>query len=109
MDEVVEKAYEEALNAALYYLPLLTHHDLARGHVELYPNKYFLPKDVIVRLKEVVMRTQADNIISETCLAPFASDEVASSTEKEHEHSVWIVSRFMGEFCELSLVETPIL
>ncbi|KAG0693524.1 hypothetical protein DFH29DRAFT_881399 [Suillus ampliporus] len=100
MDEVVEKAYEEALNAALYYLPLLTHHDLARGHVELYPNKYFLPKDVIVRLKEVVMRTQA---------APFASDEVASSTEKEHEHSVWIVSRFMGEFCELSLVETPIL
>ncbi|KAG1740186.1 uncharacterized protein EDB91DRAFT_1133546 [Suillus paluster] len=83
-------------------------------HIELYPNKRFLPTDVVVRLKEIVMYIQADNITSETCLAPFSSDEVASmlslmdplmsSTNKEHEHSVWIVARFMGEFTNAKFV-----
>ncbi|KAG1816368.1 uncharacterized protein BJ212DRAFT_1354502 [Suillus subaureus] len=78
-------------------------------HVESFPNKRFLPEDVLVRLKEIVMFTQADSITSEKCLAPYASDEVSSmlglmdplmsSVDKEHEHSVWIVARFMGDFC----------
>jgi hypothetical protein len=78
-------------------------------HIELFPNKRFLPEDVLVRLKEIVMFTQADSITSEKCLAPYASDEVSSmlglmdplmsSVDKEHEHSVWIVARFMGNFC----------
>ncbi|KAG0708389.1 hypothetical protein DFH29DRAFT_479131 [Suillus ampliporus] len=79
-------------------------------HVELFPNKRFLPKDVVVRLKEIVLYTQADSITSEKCLTPFSSDQVASilglmdplmsSIDKEHEHSVWIVARFMGQFCK---------
>ncbi|KAG2131694.1 hypothetical protein DEU56DRAFT_454897 [Suillus clintonianus] len=79
------------------------------GHIELFPNKRFLPVDVVVRLKEIIIFTQADNITSEKCLASFASDEVSnmlglmdplmSSVDKEHEHSVWIVARFMGDFC----------
>ncbi|KAG1816398.1 uncharacterized protein BJ212DRAFT_1577075 [Suillus subaureus] len=74
-------------------------------HVELYPNKRSLPKDVVVRLREIVMYTQADNITSDTSLAPFSSEEVASMLslmdplmnsagiehEYAHEHSVWIV------------------
>ncbi|KAG1718368.1 hypothetical protein EDD22DRAFT_963886 [Suillus occidentalis] len=50
-----------------------------------------------------------DNITSEKCLAPFASDVVSSmldlmdplenSVNKEHEHSVWIIAQFMREFC----------
>ncbi|KAG0695218.1 hypothetical protein DFH29DRAFT_880177 [Suillus ampliporus] len=147
IDEVVEKAYEEARNAGIaldpsvelvlnlreensrekwgYYFADHNKHVVfwfkahrsryalesqywfiwpQKGHVELYPNKCFLPKDVVVRLKEIVMHAQADNITSETCLAPFASDEVASSTDKEHEHSVWIVARFMGEFCNAKFV-----
>ncbi|KAG1740176.1 uncharacterized protein EDB91DRAFT_1347133 [Suillus paluster] len=80
-----------------------------KRHIELFPNKRLLPKDVVVRLKEIVMFTQADSITSEKCLTPFSSDQVASilglmnplmsSIDKEHEHSVWIVARFMGQFC----------
>ncbi|KAG1774770.1 hypothetical protein EV702DRAFT_484677 [Suillus placidus] len=76
-------------------------------HIELFPNKRFLPEDVLVKLKEIVMFTQADNITSEKCLAPFASDEVSSmlglmdplmsSVDKEHEHSVWIVGKSRHE------------
>ncbi|KAG1749217.1 hypothetical protein EDB19DRAFT_179217 [Suillus lakei] len=85
-------------------------------HVELFPNKRFLPKDVVVKLKELVMLAQAENITSETCLAPFASDEVASmlglvdslmtsdSANKEREHSVWIVARFTRLFCNAKFV-----
>ncbi|KAG2048579.1 hypothetical protein BDR06DRAFT_757383 [Suillus hirtellus] len=87
-------------------------------HVELYPNKRFLPKDVVVRLREIVMYTQADNITSDTSLAPFSSEEVASMLslmdplmgsagiehEHPHEHSVWIVARFMEEFCNVKFV-----
>ncbi|KAG1866060.1 hypothetical protein F4604DRAFT_1956841 [Suillus subluteus] len=76
-------------------------------HVELYPNKRSLPKDVVVRLREIVMYTQADNITSDTSLAPFSSEEVASmlslmdplmnsadiEDEYAHEHSVWIVGK----------------
>ncbi|KAG1839305.1 hypothetical protein DFJ58DRAFT_859591 [Suillus subalutaceus] len=90
--------------------PIVTHyHYLDRMHIELFPNKRFLPEDVLVGLKEIVMFTQADSITSEKCLAPYASDEVSSmldlmdpltsSVDKEHEHSVWIVARFMGDFC----------
>ncbi|KAG1894915.1 uncharacterized protein F5891DRAFT_699865 [Suillus fuscotomentosus] len=78
-------------------------------HIELFPNKRFLPQYVLVRLKEIVMFTQADNITSEKSLATFTPDQVSSmldlmdplmsSVDKEHEHSVWIVARFMGDFC----------
>ncbi|KAG2124706.1 hypothetical protein BD769DRAFT_863834 [Suillus cothurnatus] len=94
-------------------------------HVELFPNERFLPKDIVVRLKEIVMYTQADSITSETCLTPLDSNEIAStlglmdslmsesfpnpdgsllivilgSIDQKHEHSVWIVARFMGLFC----------
>ncbi|KAG2363555.1 hypothetical protein BDR07DRAFT_1403907 [Suillus spraguei] len=87
-------------------------------HVELYPNKRSLPKDVVVRLREIVMYTQADNITSDTSLAPFSSEEVTSmlslmdplmdsagiKNEYAYEHSVWIVARFMGEFCNVKFV-----
>ncbi|KAG1834270.1 hypothetical protein EV424DRAFT_1363641 [Suillus variegatus] len=83
-------------------------------HVELFPNKRFLPEDVVVKLKEIVMFAQAENITSETCLAPFASDEVASmlslvdslmdSANKERELSVWIVARFTRIFCNAKFV-----
>ncbi|KAG2131682.1 hypothetical protein DEU56DRAFT_454610 [Suillus clintonianus] len=88
------------------------------AHIELYPNKRCLPKGDVVRLREIVMCIQADNITSDTCLAPFSSEEVASmlglmdplmnSADSEHEHghehSVWIVARFMGEFCNVKFV-----
>ncbi|KAG1767330.1 hypothetical protein EV702DRAFT_1013229 [Suillus placidus] len=96
-------------------------------HIELFPNKRVLPEDIVVTLKELVMHAHAENITSETCLAPFAPNEVASmlglvdllkgesfrdaeglllivfsdSTNKEREHSVWIAARFMRLFCEL--------
>ncbi|KAG1861743.1 hypothetical protein DFJ58DRAFT_245660 [Suillus subalutaceus] len=83
-------------------------------HVELFPNKRFLPENAIVNLKEIVMLAQAENITSETCLAPFASNEVdsmlglvdslMSSANKEREHSVWIVARFMRLFCNAKFV-----
>ncbi|KAG1765949.1 hypothetical protein EDD22DRAFT_879493 [Suillus occidentalis] len=83
-------------------------------HVELFPNKRLLPEDVIVKLKETVMLAQAENITSETCLAPFASDEVdsmlglvdslMSSADKQREHSVWIVARFTRLFCNAKFV-----
>ncbi|KAG2344560.1 hypothetical protein BDR05DRAFT_947258 [Suillus weaverae] len=87
-------------------------------HIELYPNKRSLPKNVVVRLREVVMYTQADNITSDTSLAPFSSEEVANMLslmdplmnsagvehEYAHEHSVWIVARFMAEFCNAKFV-----
>ncbi|KAG0696391.1 hypothetical protein DFH29DRAFT_1082912 [Suillus ampliporus] len=83
-------------------------------HIELFPNKRSLPEDVVVKLKEIVIHAHAENITSETCLAPFSSDEVASmlglmdllmnSTNKECEHSVWIVARCMRLFCELRQV-----
>jgi hypothetical protein len=64
------------------------------------------------------MYTQADSITSDTSLAPFSSEEVASMLslmdplmnsagiehEYAHEHSVWIVARFMGEFCHVKFV-----
>ncbi|KAG0699793.1 hypothetical protein DFH29DRAFT_1001648 [Suillus ampliporus] len=91
-----------------------THHDLNRRHVELFPNKRFLPEDVVVRLKGIVMYTQADSITSEQCLTSFTLDQVASilglmdplmsSINKEHEHSVWIVARFMRQFCQENFV-----
>ncbi|KAG2135052.1 hypothetical protein BD769DRAFT_449254 [Suillus cothurnatus] len=83
-------------------------------HIELFPNRRFLPENDIVNLKEIVMLAQAENITSETCLAPFASDEVdsmlglvdllMSSANKEREHSVWIVARFMRLFCNAKFV-----
>ncbi|KAG2034509.1 hypothetical protein BDR03DRAFT_900965 [Suillus americanus] len=88
-------------------------------HVELFPNKRSLPKDVVIKLKEIVMHAHAENITSETCLAPFAADEVASmlslvdllmnsdtndSAHKEREHSVWIVARLMRLFCNAKFV-----
>ncbi|KAG2127914.1 uncharacterized protein EDB93DRAFT_1109131 [Suillus bovinus] len=85
-------------------------------HVELYPNKRPLPKVVVMRLREIVMYTQADNVTSDTSLTPFSSEEVASmlslmdplmdsaGIEYPHEHSVWIVARFMGEFCNVKFV-----
>ncbi|KAG1839795.1 hypothetical protein F4604DRAFT_1691067 [Suillus subluteus] len=60
-------------------------------HVELFPNKRFLPENAIVNLKEIVMLAQA---------VPFASDEVDSSANEEREYSVWIVgnAKFVN-FC----------
>ncbi|KAG2338460.1 hypothetical protein BDR05DRAFT_969157 [Suillus weaverae] len=95
-------------------------------HVELFPNKRSLPEVVVMKLKEIVMHAHAENITSESCLAPFAADEVASmlslvdllmnsdtkdGAHKEREHSVWIVARLMRLFCELSPVvyEPPFL
>ncbi|KAG1847628.1 hypothetical protein F4604DRAFT_1935869 [Suillus subluteus] len=95
-------------------------------HIELFPNKRVLPEDIVVTLKEIVMHAHAENITSETCLAPFAPNEVASmlelvnhlkgasfpdarellliifsdSTNKEREHSVWIA----GFFCNAKFV-----
>ncbi|KAJ8584358.1 hypothetical protein M405DRAFT_468041 [Rhizopogon salebrosus TDB-379] len=83
-------------------------------HVELFPNKRSLPKDDVVRLQQIVMHTQAENITSDTCLAPFGPGEVAdmltlmdplmNSIGMEHEHSVWIVARLMRLFCNAKFV-----
>ncbi|KAG0708037.1 hypothetical protein DFH29DRAFT_563050 [Suillus ampliporus] len=83
-------------------------------HVELFPNRRSLPEDVVVELKEMIMHAQAENITSETCLAPFAPNEVASmlslvgllmnSANMEREHSVWIAARFMRLFCNAKFV-----
>lgn len=83
-------------------------------HVELFPNKRSFPEDVVVELKEIIMLAQAENITSETCLAPFAPDEVdsmlglvdslMSSANKEREHSVWIAARFTRIFCNAKFV-----
>ncbi|KAG1802333.1 hypothetical protein EV424DRAFT_1435718 [Suillus variegatus] len=92
------------------YLLQFTYDDIDRRHVELFPNKRSLLEDVVIKLKEIAMLAQAENITSETCLTPFASDEVASmldlvdslmdSANKECEHSVWIVgnAKFVN-FC----------
>ncbi|KAG2034176.1 hypothetical protein BDR03DRAFT_1013654 [Suillus americanus] len=93
-----------------FLTPIFTHyHYFDRMHIELFPNKRFLPEHVLVSLKEIVMFTQADSITSEKCLSPCALDEVSSmldlmdplmsSVDKEHKHSVWIVARFMRDFC----------
>jgi hypothetical protein len=73
--------------------------------VEQYPNKRFLPKDVVVRLKEVIMHAHAEYITDEKSVSPFASDETSSilnlmdllmsSIDKEHEHSIRIIARCM--------------
>ncbi|KAG2119360.1 hypothetical protein DEU56DRAFT_929013 [Suillus clintonianus] len=86
----------------------------SKKHIELFPNKRFLPKDIVVRLREIVMYTQADSITSETCLTPLSSNQIAStlslmdplmsSIGQKHEHSVWIVARFMGHFCHMDFV-----
>ncbi|KAG1737409.1 hypothetical protein EDB19DRAFT_1829514 [Suillus lakei] len=85
-----------------------------RRHIELFPNRRFLPEDVVVELKELVLLAHAENITSETCLAPFARNEVASilglvdllkdSTNKEREHSVWIAAQLMRLFCNAKFV-----
>ncbi|OJA21324.1 hypothetical protein AZE42_03881 [Rhizopogon vesiculosus] len=89
-------------------------HDLDRKHVELFPNKRALPEDVVVKLNEIVMHAQAENITSGSCLAPFGPDEVASmltlmdpltkSVNSKREHSVWIVARLMRLFCNAKFV-----
>ncbi|OAX32387.1 hypothetical protein K503DRAFT_776715 [Rhizopogon vinicolor AM-OR11-026] len=83
-------------------------------HVELFPNKRALPEDVVVKLNEIVMHAQAENITSGSCLAPFGPDEVASmltlmdpltkSVNSKREHSVWIVARLMRLFCNAKFV-----
>ncbi|KAG1861805.1 hypothetical protein DFJ58DRAFT_247854 [Suillus subalutaceus] len=83
-------------------------------HIELFPNKRSLPEDVVVKLKEIIMLAQAENITSESCLAPFASNEVdsmlglvdslMSSINKEREHSVWIAARFTRLLCNAKFV-----
>ncbi|KAG1798586.1 uncharacterized protein HD556DRAFT_1306035 [Suillus plorans] len=97
-----------------------------KRYIELFPNKRVLPEDIVVTLKEIVMHAHAENITSETCLAPFALSEVASmlglvdhlkgelfpdagkllliifsdSTNEEREHSGWIAgnAKFVN-FC----------
>ncbi|OAX31110.1 hypothetical protein K503DRAFT_870764, partial [Rhizopogon vinicolor AM-OR11-026] len=74
-------------------------------HIELFPNNRFLPKDDVVRLKQIVMHAQA---------APFSPDDIAnmlmlmdplmSSIDLQHEHSVWIVARLMRLFSNSKFV-----
>ncbi|KAG2139271.1 hypothetical protein DEU56DRAFT_944095, partial [Suillus clintonianus] len=47
-------------------------------HIKQFPNKRFLPEDVVVELKELLMYAQADYIIRDTYLTHFTADEVAS-------------------------------
>jgi hypothetical protein len=51
--------YTHSHSFTVLYLLQLTYHDIDRRHVELFPNKRFLPEDVIVKLKEIVMLAQA--------------------------------------------------
>ncbi|KAG2030680.1 hypothetical protein BDR03DRAFT_1016879 [Suillus americanus] len=69
----------------------------------------FLPEDIVVELKELVLFAQADSITSPTSLTIFTSDQIASilslvdllttNANKKREHSVWIAARFMRLFC----------
>ncbi|KAG0709134.1 hypothetical protein DFH29DRAFT_993306 [Suillus ampliporus] len=77
-------------------------------HIELFPNKCSLPEDVVGRLRELLMHSQAEFIISGASLSPFASDEmlrlidpVISSADEKHEHVVDIIARCMNLFCEV--------
>ncbi|KAG2110644.1 uncharacterized protein F5147DRAFT_689474 [Suillus discolor] len=47
-------------------------------HIELFPNRRFLPEDIVVELKELVMYTQADSITSPTSIVHFTPDEITS-------------------------------
>ncbi|KAG1751122.1 hypothetical protein EDB19DRAFT_1903981 [Suillus lakei] len=112
------RGVERKSHITLLYLPRFTYHDFDRRHIELFPNKRPLPEDVVTKLKEIVMHAHAENITSETCLAPFAPDEVASmlslvdlltnstkdSAHKEREHSVWIIARLTRLFCNAKFV-----
>ncbi|KAG2353922.1 hypothetical protein BDR07DRAFT_1382676 [Suillus spraguei] len=40
-----------------------------------------------------------ENMTTKMCTMPFTLDEVANSTNKKREHSVWISARFMKLFC----------
>ncbi|KAG1878623.1 hypothetical protein C8R48DRAFT_687549 [Suillus tomentosus] len=83
-------------------------------HIELFPNRRFLPEDIVVELKEFVMYAQADSITSQTSVVQFASDEIANilslvdllrkSANKNREHSVWIAARIMKHLCETKFV-----
>ncbi|KAG2038646.1 hypothetical protein BDR03DRAFT_895142 [Suillus americanus] len=70
-------------------------------HIELFPNKRSLPEDVVVKLKEIVMLAQAENITSESCLAPFASNEVDSM--------LGLVDSLMTRFTRLLCKPRPVL
>ncbi|KAG2139280.1 hypothetical protein DEU56DRAFT_707667, partial [Suillus clintonianus] len=48
------------------------------NHIELFPYKRFLPEDVVVELKELLIHAQADHILFETSLVPFTADQVTS-------------------------------
>ncbi|KAG1844496.1 hypothetical protein F4604DRAFT_1821522 [Suillus subluteus] len=94
-----------------------------KSHITI-PNKRFLPEDIVVELKELVMYAQTDSITSATSLTRLTSEQIASvlslvdlltsksisdvrsslivfsaSANKKREHSVWIVARFMRDFC----------
>ncbi|KAG1737411.1 hypothetical protein EDB19DRAFT_1637011 [Suillus lakei] len=47
-------------------------------HIELFPNRRFLPKDVVLELKELVLFAQADGITSQTSLTRFTLAQIAS-------------------------------
>ncbi|KAG2151268.1 uncharacterized protein EDB93DRAFT_1249465 [Suillus bovinus] len=89
-------------------------HGVGRTHIALFPNKRFLPEDIVVELKELVMYAQADTITSPTSLVRFTLDQIASilslvdlltnSANKKREHSVWIAARFMQDFCYTKFV-----
>ncbi|KAG2129446.1 hypothetical protein DEU56DRAFT_982320 [Suillus clintonianus] len=113
------RGVESKSHVTLLYLPRFTHHNIDRRHIELFPNKRSLPGNVVVQLKEIIMHAHAENITSETCLAPFAPDEVASmlslvevlinsdtkdNAHEQREHSVWIVARLMRLFCNAKFV-----
>ncbi|KAG2091846.1 uncharacterized protein F5147DRAFT_840739 [Suillus discolor] len=95
-------------------------------HIELFPNRRFLPDDIVVELKELIMFAQADSITSQTSLVRFTSDQIPSIlslvdlitsesiaivgsslivfsesvNKKKREHSVWITARFMKDLCK---------
>ncbi|OJA08211.1 hypothetical protein AZE42_06851 [Rhizopogon vesiculosus] len=110
----IRYAVESEYWFATSYLLRFMRRDIDRRHIELFPNNRFLPRDDVVRLKQIVMHAQAENITSDTSLAPFSPDDIAnmltlmdplmSSIDLQHEHSVWIVARLMRLFCNSKFV-----
>ncbi|OAX32741.1 hypothetical protein K503DRAFT_869980 [Rhizopogon vinicolor AM-OR11-026] len=86
----------------------------SRKHCTLFPNMRVLPRPIVERLRDMIAYAHAESITSETSLSPFdlgelsnilsLVDQVKESIDKENEHSVCIVARFMNIFVQAQFV-----
>ncbi|OAX36833.1 hypothetical protein K503DRAFT_867288 [Rhizopogon vinicolor AM-OR11-026] len=83
-------------------------------HCTLFPNMRILPGPIVERLRDMIAYAHAESITSETSLSPFdlselsnmlgLIDQVTASMNKENEHAVCIVARYMNIFIQAKFV-----